>query len=52
MEMKLHSRFAHIRRHGEWFEDQGDIRQYLQAIKGNHSDVSPLLIPAGGAAHA
>jgi hypothetical protein len=28
-EMQLHGRFASLRRHGEWFEDDGSIRAYL-----------------------
>lgn len=24
-----HSRFRHLRRHGEWFEDEGSIRDYI-----------------------
>jgi hypothetical protein len=28
-EMQLHDRFAALRRHGEWFEDDGSIRAYI-----------------------
>jgi hypothetical protein len=28
-EMRIHAKFAHLRRHGEWFKDEGSIRQYV-----------------------
>lgn len=29
VEIKTHFRFAHLRRHGEWFEDNGEIRGFI-----------------------
>lgn len=31
-EMKLHERFAALRRHGEWFEDDGAIREHVAEL--------------------
>lgn len=32
VEMRLHSRFDALRRHGEWFEDDGSIRAYVDRM--------------------
>lgn len=29
VEIQTHTRFAHLRRHGEWFEDNGEIREFI-----------------------
>ena len=32
-EARIHSRFAHLRGHGEWFEDRGDeLRTYIAGV--------------------
>ena len=28
-EMRAHEKFKHLRRHGEWFEDNGEIREWV-----------------------
>jgi hypothetical protein len=32
VEMQLHSRFSALRKHGEWFEDDGAIRAYVDEL--------------------
>lgn len=32
MEMRLHQKFNHLRRHGEWFEDNGEIRAEIDRL--------------------
>lgn len=32
VESQTHFRFAHLRRHGEWFEDNGEIREFIESI--------------------
>lgn len=35
-EMFMHQRFAHLRRHGEWFEDAPELREVIDAILNGH----------------
>lgn len=32
IEGMFHARFDHLRRHGEWFEDNGEIREFIQSL--------------------
>jgi hypothetical protein len=41
LEGMVHSRFSHLRRHGEWFEDQGEIREYIASLI-KQGKVTPL----------
>jgi hypothetical protein len=54
-----HSRFKQLRRHGEWFEDEGSIRRYIlelaripnrEIIIPDNSSLQPLSMQIGGAA--
>jgi hypothetical protein len=31
----MHGRFADLRRHGEWFEDEGSIREHIERLVRN-----------------
>ena len=32
-ESELHTKFAHLRKHGEWFEDCAELREFLETLQ-------------------